>query len=190
MNIFLERMVRAAKLDANLYEEVEADTEAITQSLMVVLLISVIYGILSLASGGGFMGLVFGSLLSVILWFIWVYVVFAVGTRVFPESQTRSDIGEVMRTTGFAGSPRILAIFGLVLNPSLSAFLSLILTVWTFAAMVVAVRQAMDYESENRFLRFTNNGTERALLVCAVSWIILIVVFMVIGGLHGLLTHS
>lgn len=188
MNLFLQRMIRAAKLDADLYEEVEADKEAITQSLMVVLLISVIHGILSLASGGGLVGLVSGTILSVILWFFWVYIVFVVGTRWFPESQTRSDIGELLRTTGFAASPRILAIIGLVLNAKTMALLGLVLTFWTIAAMVVAVRQAMDYESENRFLHFTNNGTERALLVCAVSWIILMVVFMVIGGIHGLLT--
>ena len=38
MNPFIDRMIRAAKLDVNLYEEVEADKTALFQSMMVVVL--------------------------------------------------------------------------------------------------------------------------------------------------------
>ena len=41
MNPFVDRMIRAAKLDVRLYEEVEADKSALFQSMMVVVLSSV-----------------------------------------------------------------------------------------------------------------------------------------------------
>ena len=45
MSQFTDRMIRAAKLDVNLYEEVEADGEAMGQAMGVVILSSLAAGI-------------------------------------------------------------------------------------------------------------------------------------------------
>ena len=52
MNIFFQRMVRAAKLDASLYEEVEKDTKAMPQAMGVVLLSALAAGIGSVSKIG------------------------------------------------------------------------------------------------------------------------------------------
>ena len=91
------------------------------------------------------------------MWLVWALVVYLVGTKIIPEPQTRSDIGEVLRTTGFAASPGLLWVLGLV--PGLGFLTVVVVSAWMFLAMVIAVRQALDYES-----------MERTMGVCLVGW--------------------
>lgn len=97
MSQFTDRMIRAAKLDVNLYEEVEADTTAIGQAMTVVILSSIAAGIGSIGHGGA-TGLIGGLVGALVGWFIWAYVTYLIGTKFLPEPQTRSDIGELLRT--------------------------------------------------------------------------------------------
>ncbi len=103
MSTFAERMIGAATLDVHTYEEVEADTTATTQAMGVVVLSSIAQGIAGLTQGGG-MGFVTGAMGALIGWFIWAFLVYIIGTKVLPEPQTRSNLGELLRTTGFSAS--------------------------------------------------------------------------------------
>jgi len=109
LSLLTRRMIRAAKLDVRLYEEVEADTHATSQSMFVVVLSSLAEGI-----GGiviwGIKGLIFGTISAIIGWFVWAYIVFYIGTKVFPEPETKADHGELMRTLGFSSAPGIIRI--------------------------------------------------------------------------------
>ena len=172
MNIFLNRMLRAAKLDVNLYEEVEADRGAMRQAMGVVILSSLANG-LGTMGRAGMAGILIGTISALIGWYIWAYLTYFIGTRFLPEPQTRADHGELLRTIGFSSSPgliRILAIF-----PFLEAIVLTVASVWMLVAMVIAVRQALDYRS-----------TLRALAVCGIGWIIqiliLILFLMIFGG--------
>ena len=107
MSTFAERMIGAAKLDVPTYEEVEADTTATTQAMAVVVLSSIAQGIGFLTQGGG-SGFVFGAIGALLGWIIWAFLVYIIGTKILPEPQTRSDLGELLRTTGFAASPGLL----------------------------------------------------------------------------------
>ena len=49
MNIFTDRMIRAAKFDVNFYEEVEADKDAMRQAMGVVVLSSLAAGVGSIS---------------------------------------------------------------------------------------------------------------------------------------------
>ena len=91
-----DRMIRAAKLDRGLYEEVEADTGATGQSILVVVLSSVAAGIGS-AGGGGLKELLFGALSALVAWYIWASITYFIGTRLLPESQTEADVGQLLR---------------------------------------------------------------------------------------------
>jgi len=172
MSTFAERMLGAAKLDASTYEEVEHDSSAMGQAAGVVVLSSVAVGI-GTVNQGGLSSLVVGSVVALVGWVIWAALTWAIGTRLLPEQGTKADIGELMRTIGFSASPGILRIGGLI--PGIGPLIVLAASVWMLAAMVVAVRQALDYTS-----------TWRALGVCAIGWVILILlqmfVFMLIGG--------
>ncbi|MCZ6753197.1 MAG: hypothetical protein O7E51_15395, partial [Acidobacteria bacterium] len=108
-----DRMIRAAKLDINLYEEVEADKQAMGQAMTVVILSSVAAGIGSI-SHGGVSGIFWGTIAALAGWFIWAFLTYFIGTRLLPEPQTRADVGELLRTTGFSSSPGVLRVLGVV----------------------------------------------------------------------------
>jgi hypothetical protein len=132
------RMIRAAKLDVDLYEEVEADTGATGQAMLVVVLSSVAAGIGSVGGGAG-----------------------------LKESQTEADVGQLLRTTGFSSSPGLLRILGIL--PGLTGIVFLGCHVWMLVAMVIAVRQALDY-----------HGTGRAIAVCLIGWVVQVAITVLV----------
>ena len=104
---FQSRMVRAAKLDVDLYEEVEADQGAFAQAMVVVALSSIAAGI-GRFEEGHLGGMLLGMLVAIVGWYIWAYLTYFIGTRLLPEPQTRADHGELLRTIGFASSPGLI----------------------------------------------------------------------------------
>lgn len=174
MNALGSRMLRAAKLDAALYEEVEADRGALGQAMLVVVLSSLAAGVGG-AGQGGVAWLFAGTVAALASWFVWAWLVYLIGTKMLPEPQTRSDIGELLRTTGFSSAPGVIRVLGIV--PGLAAAVALVAAVWMLVAMVIAVRQALDY-----------SGTGRAVGVCLIGWLIQVAVLallFVLFGRHG-----
>ncbi|MFQ5778916.1 MAG: YIP1 family protein [Terriglobia bacterium] len=167
MASFTERMLGAAKLDVRTYEEVEADQNATGQAMAVVVLASVAAGIGQIGQSGIF-GLIAGAIVALIGWFIWAFLTYIIGTKFLPEPQTRSDMGELLRTIGFASSPGLLRVLGAI--PGIGPLISLAIAIWMLVAFVIAVRQALDYRS-----------TGRAVLVCVVGFVVYLVsmVFLV-----------
>ena len=166
---FTKRMIRAAKLDGTLYEEVEADHGATGQAAAVVIISSLAAGIGALP-GGAFSGLIFITLASLLGWVVWALMTYWVGTRLLPEPQTHADLGQMLRTTGFSSSPGVIRVLGLVPVPGLGLLTALVGGVWMLIAMVIAVRQALDYSS-----------TGRAVGVCVIGWIIQLVILFAVG---------
>jgi Yip1-like protein len=164
---FVERMVGAARLDARAYEEVEADRSATPQALAVVALASLASGI---GLGQGLRGLVVGTLVNLAAWAIWAWLIYFIGTRWLPEPDTKADAGELLRTIGFATSPGLLRVLGPV--PVLGGLVLAVTAIWTLVAMVVAVRQALDYRS-----------VWRAVGVCVIGWLVQVAVLVVLAGL-------
>ncbi len=167
-----DRIIRAAKLDAQLYEEVEADREATGQALAVVVMSAVAAGIGSLGSGG-LLGLVGGTIVALVGWLVWAFLTYFIGTRLLPEAETSADYGELLRTIGFASAPGLIRVFGVI--PGLGALLFLVAGIWMLVAMVIAVRQALDYTS-----------TWRALGVCLIGWLAQVVILILAAPLIGL----
>lgn len=170
------RMVRAARLDIKLYEEVEADRDAIKQAIAVVVIASVAAGIGDIMRGG-IMGLIGAVLASLIGWMIMAGLIYVIGAKLMPEPQTKADFGQLARTLGFAYAPGALYVFGIV--PFLGPLLAFAIGIWTLVAAVIAVRQALDYKS-----------TLRAVGVCIVGWIAMIVlrvmVLVFVGGAQAI----
>ena len=160
MSKFTERMIRAAKLDINLYEEVEADKTAMSQAIGVVVLSSLAAGIGSMSMRGG--NLFLGTIVALVGWYIWAYLTYFIGTKFLPEAQTKADHGELLRTIGFSSSPGLIRILGII--PMLTKLVFMVAGIWMLIAMVIAVRQALDYKS-----------TPRAVGVCIIGWIIQVV---------------
>ena len=166
-----ERMLRAARLDAQLYEEVEADQAAMGQAMGVVILSGVAAGIGNFANGG-LIGTVTGTIAALAGWYIWAFLTYFIGTRLLPEPQTSADHGELLRTIGFSSAPGLIRVLGII--PGLTALVFSVAGIWMLVAMVIAVRQALDYES-----------TWRAIAVCGVGWLIQALILAAAVSLFG-----
>src|SRR3990172_7227260 len=116
MNL-VNKMIRAAKLDVQLYEEVEKD----------------------------------------------------IGVTIFKHT---SDMGELLRCLGFAYSPNVLSILGII--PGIGIVIRLIASIWTLVAVVIAARQALDC------------GTGRAILISVLGFIAFGIVFILFLRLSAL----
>lgn len=155
MSSFKDRILKAAMLDASIYEEVEADTGATLQSLLVVVLSSVAAGIGNIAYFG-YSGIIWASVSALISWFVWAFIVYFIGAKFIPEPQTQANLGQLLRTIGFASAPGLIRVGGIITG--LAGILAVIAGIWMLIAMVIAVRQALDYKS-----------TLRAVIVCVVG---------------------
>ena len=171
MASFTDRMIRAAKLDVSLYEEVEADKSAMGQATGVVVLSSVAAGVGTIARGG-IGGIFMVTIAALIGWYIWAFLTYMIGTKLLPEPQTRADMGELLRTIGFSTSPGVIRILGIV--QPLANIVFFVASIWMLVAMVIAVRQALDY-----------SGTLRAVGVCVIGWIVYILVIGLLVSLLG-----
>jgi hypothetical protein len=169
MASFTKRMIGAAMLDVKTYEEVEADKTATGQAMAVVILSSLAAGLGAITLGLDM--LLWMTLAALVGWCIWAGLTYVIGTKLLPEPQTQSDMGELLRTIGFSTAPGILRILGFI--PFLGVLISFAAGVWMLVAMVIAVRQALDYKS-----------TGRAVGVCLIGFIIYMVV---LGGLASVL---
>jgi hypothetical protein len=172
MASIFDRMFRAAKLEVQLYEEVEADRDATMQATIAVILAAVAAGIGSLGSGSA-LGIVSGTMVALVSWLVWALLTYFVGTRLMPEPETRADYGELLRTIGFSSSPGLIRVLGIV--PGLGAVVFAIAGIWMLVAMVIAVRQALDYTS-----------TLRAVGVCLIGWLVQVVILVLAAPLIGL----
>ncbi|NIO12041.1 MAG: hypothetical protein GTO40_30075 [Deltaproteobacteria bacterium] len=171
MHPFVDKMIRAAKLDAHLYEEVEKDHAATGQAVGVVVLSAIAAGIG--ARGGDVAGLLLGSVIALISWYIWAFLTYWIGTKILPEPQTHATHGELLRTIGFSASPGLIRILGVI--PFLRGIAFLAAGIWMLVAMVIAVRTALDYES-----------TGRAVGVCVIGWILQVLILILLFGLMGI----
>jgi hypothetical protein len=171
MGNLIDRMVRAAKLDVQLYEEVEKDPSSMSQAMAVVVISSLAGGVGSLGVLG-LEGLLLGLITALVGWFIWAFLTYYIGTKLLPEPQTKADVGELLRTIGFSSSPGVIRLLGFI--PFLGGIILFAASVWMLVAMVIAVRQALDYKS-----------TGRAVGVCLIGWIVQMVLFAILFGIFG-----
>jgi hypothetical protein len=175
----VSRMVRAARLEPAVYEEVEADRTATSQAATAVAIVAVAGGIGAaltqmlfrpegvpgvnpiLALVGGIIGALLG-------WLIWSYVTYFVGTRFFGGTATP---GELLRTIGFAQAPGVLNILAFI--PVVGGLIGIITLIWSLVAGIIAVRQALDFD------------TGKAILTTVIGWVFLLLVFFVLALLFG-----
>ncbi len=174
MSNLIERAVRAAKLDASVYEEVEADKSALGQAMTVVVVSSLAAGI-GQAAMGGVLGLVVGTVGALAGWYIWAFLIYLIGAKLLPEPQTDADVGQLLRTIGFSSAPGVFQVLGII--PVFGTIVFFAVAIWMIAAMVVAVRQALDYQS-----------TGRAVGVCVIGWVVQAAVFLLIIRTLGIHT--
>jgi tetrahydromethanopterin S-methyltransferase subunit G len=163
----VDRMIRAARLEPQVYEEVEHDQSATGQAMLVVVLGAVAAGIGALY--GGVIGLIVGIITAIVGWAVYALVAYWVGTNLFKGPHTEATWGQLLRTLGFASSPRVLLVLGII--PVVGILIGLAVFVWTLITTVIAIRQALDFD------------TGKAIITAVVSWLALLVVSFVITAI-------
>src|SRR5262245_33281039 len=144
MAVFFHRLMGAAMLDVSTYEEVEADGSATSQALLVVILSGLAAGAgVRRAGSGGPSALSTVATIAMLAWAAWALLSFEIGGRLIPEPQTRVDVSELLRTIGFASTPGILRVSGVLPGVTMPVFV--LTAVWMLLATVIAVREALVY---------------------------------------------
>ncbi|MBV9359690.1 MAG: YIP1 family protein [Chloroflexi bacterium] len=174
-----DRMLRAARVDTALYNEVEADTTATQQALMVVILVALASGIGAALSGafhqagtGAIVGgLVAGIVSEIVGWAVWSFFAYWVGTRVFGGTAT---YGELLRTLGFAYSPGVLLILRFI--PILGGLIAFIVAIWRLVTSYVATREALDLD---------NGRTIATIIVGFIAYLIVVAIIVAILAAIG-----
>ena len=147
----LGRMIGAARLNVETYEDVEHDSGATLQAMLVVVLVS-IASVVGQLIGGTDAGvgwiIVSGIIRGVVSWALWALFAWLIGSTLLKTAQTEANWGQLARCTGFAQAPGILNVFFFI--PILGTIIYLVALVWTIMCMIVAVRQSLDYTSSLR----------------------------------------
>ena len=167
----LERMAGAARLSSETFEDIEGDSSATVQALFVVIIVAVASGVGGILSGQSSLldGLLFGVIRGIVVWAVWSFVALLVGTKILKSESTEADWGQLARCTGFAQTPGILNI--LLFIPGVGAIILILSFVWQSAAMVIAVRQSLDYTSTWRaFFVILIAAIPSAIIASLVFW--------------------
>lgn len=177
----LRRMIGAAVLNVQVYEEVEHDESLNRESFAVVVLVSLLGGLgyalrYTLQEGAAeysrtFLSLAFGTLGWVLMWYFWSGITYYVGSNWLGGT---ADVGQMRRAIGYANTPRAIALFLFV--PKLGVGLDVVAHLWVLVASVVAIRQALDF------------GTGRAIATVLIGWVVAFMVFVLVGMLVGVFT--
>lgn len=175
MDTMMDRVLKAAQLDVDFFNKVEADKSLNQEALMVVILVSVISGVGSFIGavmggriGGAVLALFVTVLMGVINYYIWSYVTHYVGSALF---QATSDPGELLRVLGYASGPRALGVLGFI--PCLGGLISLAGAVWALVAGFIGVREALDLD------------TGKTLVTVIIGWVIILVINLVMSAVLG-----
>ena len=175
----LARMLGAAKLDSHTYEDVERDGRATVQALAIVILVTIaslvgelLNGLLNGEEIEVIRVVIAGVIRGVIGWALWALVTYMVGATILKTEHTEASWGQLARCTGFAQTPGLLNVLSFI--PFAGGVIFLVAFVWSVAAMVVGVRQALDYTSTLRAFF--------VIVISAIPWVLLFILAMILTG--------
>ena len=149
---WIDRMKGAALLDVDTYEEVEADRTATGQAAGVVALVAVAQAIGGAGEGG--FGILSGIISALLGWLLWAGIAYLIGDKLLGGTATW---GELLRTIGFAQTPGVLHVLGII--PVLGGIIRFGVAIWVLIAGIIAIRQALDV------------STGKAILTAVLGWL-------------------
>ena len=141
--IFFNRVYRSIKIDPDVYDEVQKDKNATLSAAIVVVISSLAAGMAAKQLGAS--SFILAPILSLVSWFVWAYIVYFVGVKLFPDAKTKTSHAALLRAIGFSSAPGIIRVFGF--TPELMTVTFVGSALWMLACMVVAVRQTLNFKS-------------------------------------------
>jgi hypothetical protein len=158
-----DRMRGAALLDVATYEEVEHDEQATGQAAVVVIIVAVCSAIGAIWRGGP--SIILAPVGAILAWLLWSAVTYVIGDKLLGGTATW---GELLRTLGFAQSPGVFMIFGII--PLLGGIVRIAVALWLLVAGIVAIRQALDF------------STGKAVLTAIIGWFAVAALMFITGA--------
>lgn len=159
----VDRMKGAAMLDVATYEEVEHDEQATGQAAVVVVIVAICTAIGAVWRGGP--SIIAGPISAILGWLLWSAVTYVIGAKALGGVATW---GELLRTIGFAQSPGVLMIFGII--PILGGIVRVVVLIWLLIAGIIAIRQALDV------------STGKAVVTAVLGWLVMVMLAFLSGG--------
>ncbi len=147
------RMVAAALLDREVYEDVRRDQQATGRAAIIVTLGALAAGIG--AVNGGLASVLWHALAALPAWTAYAGGVYLVGTRMLGARQV--PLVRLLQAAGLAGSPALLLVLGAV--PVYGPLFILGVQLWVLVAMGRAAEPALELDKES------------ALLASAIGWV-------------------
>ena len=157
ISLFLNRIFRSVKIDPEVFNEVQKDKKATLSAAFVVILSSSAAGVGAVSLGAS--NFILAPIFSLISWFVWAYIVYFVGVKLFPDTRTKTTQFALLRAIGFSSAPGIIRVFGF--NEELMTVTFIGSAFWMLACMVVAVKETLNFKS-----------LWKALGVVIISWFI------------------
>jgi hypothetical protein len=108
-------------------------------------------------AGEGGSGILAGLLSALLSWLLWGGITYLVGTKLFGGTATW---GELLRTIGFAQTPGVLHVLGII--PVLGGVIRFAVAFWVLIAGIIAIRQALDV------------STGKAILTAVLGWLVIV----------------
>ncbi len=161
------RMIGAATLNIQTYEEVEADSDATGQAAAVVAMVAVASGIGT--AGEGLFSALLAPGAALLGWLIWAGITYLIGAKILGGTATW---GELLRTLGFAHAPGVLYLLAIL--PIVGWAIRLVLPFWMLAAGIIAIRQALDF------------STGKAVITAVLGWLAILFFSLFLGGAFAL----
>mgnify|MGYP006106753565 FL=1 len=141
--LFLNRIFRSVKIDPEVFNEVQKDKNATISAAVVVVLSSSAAGIGAASLGAS--NFILAPIFSLVSWFVWAYIVYFVGVKLFPDPKTKTTQFALLRAIGFSSAPGIIRIFGF--NEDLMTVTFIGSAFWMLVCMIVAVKETLNYKS-------------------------------------------
>lgn len=150
VNAVMQRLRRLLMLDTTVFDEVRGDTAATLPAVAVAVISTFLFGLggwlwfifqdYDSGSGDVFLrSVIVGSIVSLILWAVWVGVTYVMLTQMF---RARADVNEIVRVMGFAAAPLALGV--LMFIPGLDFGISVAAVGLLLGANLIAVQSATD----------------------------------------------
>ena len=185
INAILNRVMRLARLDTTVFDEVRDDERELIPAIVIVAISSLLAGV------GAWLWLLFvkptgvdldfgnvllkimliGTIFAAVLWGVWVAITYVILVQVYKE---QTDLMSLMRTMGYAAFPFSLSL--LMFIPGLSFGIALAAIVLWFVMSTYAVQAA------------SNASSDRVVMANAIGFIVFAVFMALIARESGLTT--
>lgn len=167
----VDRALGVIQLKKPVFEEIEHDTNATGQALVIVVAAAIAAAIGALGDPDR-SGIVWQAILSIIGWIVFSVVAFFVGGTLLRSPQTDVTLGQVLRLVGFAQAPKIIGLLGFI--PLIGWIFGLVAAILFIVVAIHALAAAFDTTLERGAL---------IGIVAAFGWVIVALIVALITGI-------